>query len=179
MAQWISTLPAFLEDPGSSPSTHMVTHNHLQFQETRCFLLASQAPGTLIVHQHTCWQDCYSSERKGFPGESVADLRGKVSSQLGGKEYHKVTPHNKPHTRRLLGETEEGGCLCLGEKQWGTEWEAGFIQGFLGAEFFRMEIFRMETGRFSNSGIGGFSNPKVNLDLLPYEHKMKIDIFKN
>jgi hypothetical protein len=33
------------------------------------------------------------------------------------KEYHKVTLHNKPHTKDLLGEPQEDGCLWLGEKQ--------------------------------------------------------------
>ena len=48
----------------------------------------------------------YPSESKGFPSGSVTALRGKVSWQLGAKEYHKVTPHNKPHTRDLLGKTQ-------------------------------------------------------------------------
>lgn len=29
MVQWLRTLTALLEEPGSIPSTHMVAHNHL------------------------------------------------------------------------------------------------------------------------------------------------------
>lgn len=64
---------------------------------------------------------------KGFPSVSVVALRGKISWQLGAKEYHKVTPHNKLHTRDLLGKTQERGCLGLGKNQQGAEQEAGFI----------------------------------------------------
>ena len=32
MAQWLSALVALPEDPGSIPSTHMVTYNYLQLQ---------------------------------------------------------------------------------------------------------------------------------------------------
>ena len=46
-----------------------------------------------------------------FKAVSVAALKGKVSWQLGTKQYHLVTLYNKPHTRDLLGgETQEGGC---------------------------------------------------------------------
>ena len=34
---------------------------------------------------------------------TVINLRRKISWQLGAKEYHKVTPHNKPHRKDLLG----------------------------------------------------------------------------
>lgn len=56
---------------------------------------------------------------------SVMALKGKISSQLGAKEYHEVTEHNRPYTRHLLGKTQEG--LCLGKEQPRTEQEADFI----------------------------------------------------
>jgi hypothetical protein len=68
---------------------------------------------------------CHSSEGKGFPNRSVANVKGKLSWQTGAREYHKVTPHNKPHTRDLLRKIQEGGCLCSGKKQQGTEQGAG------------------------------------------------------
>lgn len=49
-------------------------------------------------------------------GRCVTALKGKISWQLGGKEYHKVTLYNKPHPRDLWGKTQEGDCLCSGEK---------------------------------------------------------------
>lgn len=55
------------------------------------------------------------------------DLRGKASWQSGAKQQHKVTLHNKPHTRDLLGKTKEGGCLCSGKKQEVTEQKARFV----------------------------------------------------
>jgi hypothetical protein len=67
---------------------------------------------------------CYSSQGKGIL-DSVT------------KEHHNVTLHNKPHTRDLLGEIQEGGCLSLVEKQQETEWEASFLGGgvFQGGNF--------------------------------------------
>jgi hypothetical protein len=59
---------------------------------------------------------------------SVTALRGKVSWQLGAKEYHKVTQHNKSQTRDLLGKTQESrGHIHSREKQQISEQEAGFI----------------------------------------------------
>lgn len=46
------------------------------------------------------------------------------------KEYTK-SHHTANHSRDLLGKTQEGGCLCSGEKQPRTEQEAGLIWGFL------------------------------------------------
>lgn len=47
-------------------------------------------------------------------------LDGKVSWQLGAKEYHKVSLHNKPHAKDLLGggkkQQQESGCLSLVKK---------------------------------------------------------------
>jgi hypothetical protein len=48
---------------------------------------------------------------------SVTAVRGKVFWQLGAKEYHKGTQQNKPHTRDLLGETQEAVSLLSGKKQ--------------------------------------------------------------
>lgn len=39
-----------------------------------------------------------------FPKARVIALKGKVSWQLKGKEYFRVIPHNKPHTRNLWDE---------------------------------------------------------------------------
>lgn len=72
---------------------------------------------------------CYGPEGKGFPNTSVTAPRGEggflhasvaaprrtVSWRLRAKKYHKVTQHHKPHTRDLLGKTQEDGCLHLGE----------------------------------------------------------------
>lgn len=49
---------------------------------------------------------CYNSEMKGFLCRNVASLRGKASLAVRSQEHQKVTPHNKPHTRDLLGETQ-------------------------------------------------------------------------
>ena len=62
-------------------------------------------------------------------------LEGKVSwqSEVNLLSDQKVTLHNKPHTRELLGrKSQEDGCLCLGKKQQGTEQKTGFIQVSLG-----------------------------------------------
>jgi hypothetical protein len=42
---------------------------------------------------------------------SVTALRGKESWQLGAKEYPKVTPQNKTHTRDLLGKGQQGASV--------------------------------------------------------------------
>lgn len=44
---------------------------------------------------------------------SVRVLRGKMSWQLRPKDYHKVTQHNKTHTRDLLERMNPGGWLPL------------------------------------------------------------------
>ena len=40
MTQWLKSPSAIVEDPGSVPNTHMVTHNHIehQFQERDVFV---------------------------------------------------------------------------------------------------------------------------------------------
>lgn len=80
---------------------------------------------------------CSSSEEKGFSSANVTALRGKLSWQSGAKEYHKVTLHNKPHTRDLLEKIQDGGLLCSDKKQQINEQEDGFIKGF----GVRVEIF--------------------------------------
>jgi hypothetical protein len=78
--------------------------------------------------------------------------------QLGAEEYHQVTPHNKPHPRDLLGETQEGSCLCLGEKPQGT----GLYRVSWGGVF-QNEDFLNGTDEISSHelgvspGIGGIS----------------------
>lgn len=83
--------------------------------------------------------------------------------------------------KNLLGKTE-GGCLCSGEKQQRTKWEEGLYKVSPGAEFSRVEIFKVGiggvsnsvTGRFLNSRIGGnwspgtgeFSSPRTDLRFL-------------
>lgn len=59
----------------------------------------------------------YSSKGKGFPNGGIETLKGKVSCQSGAKEDYKVLLHNTPHTRDLLVDTQEGGCICRGYKR--------------------------------------------------------------
>lgn len=62
---------------------------------------------------------------------------GKTSWQLGAKEYYKVTPYNKPHTRALLGTKNPGGWLSLLQQEAERiEQKTGFIQGFRGRGVF-------------------------------------------
>lgn len=61
-------------------------------------------------------------------------MKGKVSRQLKAKEYHKVIPHNKPHTRNLLGETR-GRCLYFIRNSRELSRRRTFI-GFLGRRRF-------------------------------------------
>lgn len=51
MAQGLRTVAAFLEDPGSIPSTHMIAHN-LLFQFCCMFLISTGAAigPTLVKH---------------------------------------------------------------------------------------------------------------------------------
>ena len=45
---------------------------------------------------------------KGRVSPSITSVKGKVSWQSEPKEDHKATPQNKPLTRDVLGETQEG-----------------------------------------------------------------------
>lgn len=63
---------------------------------------------------------------------SATALKGKVSWELGARDYHKVTPHNRLHTRDLLVKTRESGCLCSGEEQQRIEQEADYMLDSLG-----------------------------------------------
>lgn len=60
---------------------------------------------------------CVTVPREQVSPMHVSLLKRKVSWLLGAKEYHKVTLHNKPHKRDILGKTEEGGYHCWCEKQ--------------------------------------------------------------
>lgn len=62
---------------------------------------------------------------------SVTDLKGKVSWQPGTKGYHKITLHNKPHTRGLLGKSKRGlPLLGLGAEELSKrEIYIGFLGG--------------------------------------------------
>lgn len=55
----------------------------------------------------------------------------KISWQLGVKEYYKIIRLKKLHTRDLLEKKQEGGCLCVHQKQQQTEEDTGLIQSFL------------------------------------------------
>ena len=55
-------------------------------------------------------EDC---REDGFPNASITALKGKASWQSGAKDTTKVTPHNKPHIRDLLGGRNLGGQLPL------------------------------------------------------------------
>lgn len=63
---------------------------------------------------------------------SVTTLKEKVSWQVGAKQCHKVTPHNKPQTTDLLGETQKEACLSSVEKQRGTGQKTGLYKVFRG-----------------------------------------------
>jgi hypothetical protein len=97
-----------------------------------------------------------SSEGKDYPIVSGTALKGKVSWQSRDKEYHKVTPHNTPHTRDLLGKTQEGGKT--------TEWEAGFRERVLG---------------ILSSGISGFPKPRSGLGPLTLLVYSKLPTFSS
>lgn len=53
--------------------------------------------------------------REGFPSTSVTALKGNVSGQMEVKEYYKITPSNKHHTRDLWRGKNPGGWLPLFE----------------------------------------------------------------
>ena len=55
----------------------------------------------------------------------------KVSWESGAKKYHRVAPHNNPHTRHLMRERETEAAPP-GQKQQRTKWEAAFISGWGG-----------------------------------------------
>lgn len=55
---------------------------------------------------------CYSSEGKGI---------------LAVRRQGIPQGHTAPHTRPLLGKTQEGGCLCLLERQQGMEQETDYM----------------------------------------------------
>lgn len=61
----------------------------------------------------------------------VTSIKRKVPWQLGDKEYHKDTQHNKPHIEIYCVFTQEGGCLCLEQKQQSNKGGRHYI-GFLG-----------------------------------------------
>lgn len=84
------------------------------------------------------------------------------SYRSGGKPRNATESHTTQQTshKRFTGrgETQEGSCLCLGEKQQGTNCtEARAYVELLGerVELLRVEIFRV--------GIGGTSSPKLEL----------------
>lgn len=64
-----------------------------------------------------------SSEVNSFPNASVTALKTNMSWQAGAKKYPEVTLYSKPHTRNLLGTSQEGGCLCSEPEQ-----KSGFIK---------------------------------------------------
>ena len=66
MVLWLQALAALSEDQGSSSSTHIVDHNHLN-SSSRGFdalLWPLQAAGKRVVHRHTCRQNTYNNESK-------------------------------------------------------------------------------------------------------------------
>lgn len=67
---------------------------------------------------------------EGLQDVSVTAQIGKISWQsVKDKGYHKVTLHNKPHTRDYWeGKAQEGGCLCLDKKQQRTEQKPGLYR---------------------------------------------------
>lgn len=105
---------------------------------------------------------------------SVTTLKEKVSWQLGAKQCHKVTPHNKPQTTDLLGETQKEACLSSVEKQRGTGQKTGLYKVFRGVfqGGDRWDInLNLERAqrlvRFLCSGIGFWSVFKPGSELRP------------
>ena len=86
------------------------------------------------------WLKCYSSVPKG----------------ILATEYHKVTPHNKPHTRGWLP-------LLLGEAT--ENWAGGrFVWGFLRVEISRLGIGGMSSSELGESlGVGGISSSGIDV----------------
>lgn len=83
--------------------------------------------------------------------EEHVSIEWKVSWQLGVKEYHNITC-TTIHRRDLSdGRNQEGGCLCLGEKQHQTEF---LVKG---VELFRVNVSRVEIGRIYCPEIGYFT----------------------
>lgn len=60
--QQLRALVALAEEPGSSPSTHMVTHNPVPGDSSALFW--SWAPGMHVIHKHTCWQNTHTKKIK-------------------------------------------------------------------------------------------------------------------
>lgn len=84
-----------------------------------------------------------------FPQRKCFTVFQKVSWQLGAKEYHKVTVHNKPHIQDLLGGKSSGGWLPqLGQKHQRTEQKTKFIKNFWEC------VCLGEMGGISSSGLG-------------------------
>lgn len=60
---------------------------------------------------------------------------GKVFWHSGTKQYNKVTLHNKPHTRHLLGGKNPGGWLLLLRREATENWAEHMVYiGFLGGQ---------------------------------------------
>lgn len=98
----------------------------------------------------------------------VLQLKLKISWKSEAKEYHRVTPHNSPHTRDLLGETQGGwGCRCLDWPEAAKSW--------VGGRFYILFVVGAELSGVGIDGISGwalglveFQNPKVSLGFLLY-----------
>lgn len=60
---------------------------------------------------------------------------GKVFWHSRRKQYNKVTLHNKPHTRHLLGGEDPGGCLLLLRREAAENWAEHMVYiRFLGGQ---------------------------------------------
>lgn len=99
----------------------------------------------------------------------------KASWQLGVQAYHKVTSHNKPYIRNLLGEKNPGEWLpLLGWEAAGNWVEDRFHIGFLGEQRFPRFFFMvLVSGLGSSQGQSVFSLASVSFQvkvkaLLPY-----------
>lgn len=83
--------------------------------------------------------ECYSSKGEDplNPVEALQlGVRGEGFLAVSGiEEYHKDTPHNKPHTRDLLRKTQKDGCLFLDKKQQETEQETDLCKVSQGEVF--------------------------------------------
>lgn len=103
------------------------------------------------------------------PNTGLTALRRRASSESGVKEYHKVIPHHKLHTRDSSGETQRRWLPLLGGEA-AESWAGDrLIQVSWEAEFFRIEIFRVQISGISSldfgtsPGIGGILRSGIDI----------------
>ena len=63
---------------------------------------------------------------------------------MGAKQYHQATPYNKPHTRDLLGQTQENACLSLARSIMELSRRQTIYRVSLGRRFPARELVRFQ-----------------------------------